>query len=134
MNDLIQQIESWIQSRQLIRLSLLEKGIGRKVLHGRILQYSASEQLILFYHDDEKKVYNLALSEIEDLEASSNPKEDKQEQEKSQKNHKKNNQAVQDPEREKLLEETLTICQCLSKEELSRILPLLKLIHQKKEK
>jgi|GEM_PF-3029256 len=143
MTDLVQQIEIWIQSRQLIRLSLVQKGIGRKVFHGRVLQFSAQEMLILFYHDDEKKVYNISLNEIEDI-AEANTKrkvvelkeelkieelkvEELQEVEKRETIPEK----LLDPEFLELFKEITSICNKLTKQELSALIPLLKILQKK---
>lgn len=72
MQDLLKQMENWILTRQLMNVSVVQKSKGQKHFHGRILQFNPDEMLILFYHDDEKKVYNITLNEIEDIQPANN--------------------------------------------------------------
>lgn len=67
MADYIEQLQSWITQKKLVRIELL-KGRGLKQhLIGNILNYDAGDAKLIFYHADEKKVYNLNLNEIEDI-------------------------------------------------------------------
>jgi hypothetical protein len=68
MSDLKNQLEQWIRTSQLIRLHIFNQKMERKQLIGRIIQYNELDKLILFYHDDQKQVYNVSLREIEDIE------------------------------------------------------------------
>jgi hypothetical protein len=70
LSELKKHIDHWITSKKLVRLQVVQKRTGRTFLYGRILQHDEAGQFILFYHDDEKKVSNISLNEVEDIHSS----------------------------------------------------------------
>lgn len=53
--------------RQLLRIQLTRNG-KKRVMAVRLLLFQEERQLMLFYNEDEKQVYNLYLNEVEKLE------------------------------------------------------------------
>lgn len=65
-----ERVIRWMKENKLVRIEVL-KGRGiRQFINGRILQFDEEQYSILFYDDDHKKVENLKLTEIENIEAS----------------------------------------------------------------
>lgn len=67
MIQLEKQFAKWITDRQLLRLQLTRDG-QKRTMSVRLLQFQEDKQLLLFYHEDEKQVYNLYIHEIEQVE------------------------------------------------------------------
>lgn len=67
LQDVENQLKSYIEQNRLLRLRI-NKGKGITLnLPCRILNYDASNQLLNVYHVDEKQVYAFNLNEIEDM-------------------------------------------------------------------
>lgn len=67
LQDVENQLRSYIEQNRLLRLRI-NKGKGITLnLPCRILNYDASNQLLNVYHVDEKQVYAFNLNEIEDM-------------------------------------------------------------------
>ncbi len=57
----------WIKANQLLRFTRKCSSIEPSQFIGRMLCFHEDQQLVLIYHDDEKKVYNLSLDELETI-------------------------------------------------------------------
>ncbi|MGW8416581.1 hypothetical protein ACWGKP_21480 [Brevibacillus sp. NPDC055896] len=62
------QINEWIVSGVLLSLKILKQRGESMSMHGRILSYEPSLGTILLYEDDRKKVENITIYEIENME------------------------------------------------------------------
>jgi len=61
------RIRDYIESKRLIRINV-NKGLGVKLsIPCRVLNYDSATQLITVYHVDEKQVYTVRLTEIDDF-------------------------------------------------------------------
>lgn len=63
------QLQTWIETGRLVRIICLKERGQKQVLLGRILSLDLQNQHLIFYHADEKKVYNILLPEIEEVAA-----------------------------------------------------------------
>lgn len=57
----------WIKDNQLLQVTRKHNAAGPGRLLGRMISYHEDSKLVLLYIDDEKKVYNLSLDEIESI-------------------------------------------------------------------
>lgn len=65
--DILYLIEQYKTNNTLIRLSIVKgKGVNLSI-PGRIVNFDEKQQIVTIYHVDEKKVYQFALNEIDDL-------------------------------------------------------------------
>ncbi|OEH84489.1 hypothetical protein BHU72_09795 [Desulfuribacillus stibiiarsenatis] len=110
------QFTNWQTDKTLLRIITVEKGKGHQTHVGNIIFYDESSQSILFYDLDQKKNYNLSMSEIEDIHPFQKPA--KKEEKPSVRL-----QVKYDPK-----EKAINIIKELSMEELQALLPLLQLI------
>ncbi|ADO59983.1 hypothetical protein [Paenibacillus polymyxa] len=69
-NMLRSQIEYWFNSKTLLTIKILNAKGKEESLHGRIISYEPESNNILFYEDDFKRVDNILLSEILNVETS----------------------------------------------------------------
>jgi hypothetical protein len=53
----------WIKSNHLIQVTK----INQDVIIGRLIEYNEERKFILIYHEDEKEIYNINLSEIYEM-------------------------------------------------------------------
>jgi hypothetical protein len=53
----------WIKSNHLIQVTK----INQDVIIGRLIEYNEERKFILIYHEDEKEIYNINLSEIYEI-------------------------------------------------------------------
>jgi hypothetical protein len=67
LEDLMERLSGFIHSGKLVRLHI-NKGRGVKMnFPGRILSLDPETRNMTVYHVDEKKVYNVALNEVDDI-------------------------------------------------------------------
>jgi hypothetical protein len=67
MNNYEGQLQIWIETGRLVRIVRLKERGQKQILLGRILSLDLQLQHLIFYHADEKKVYNILLNEIEEV-------------------------------------------------------------------
>ncbi len=123
--DIQKQMDEWIANKTLIALTIVGPTTGRKYAYGKILKFQPSDNLLIFYDDDLKQVRNISLLEIEDLQPSTTPQS--------------TNPKVKSPSKVlesltshvKAQQEAIQVIRELPPEELSALLPLLKVLAKK---
>ncbi len=65
--SVVNQLNKWLTDKTLIRITTLEKGKARQIYVGNIIFVDEQGSNILFYDLDQKKNYNISISEIEDV-------------------------------------------------------------------
>jgi len=62
-----ERFPQWIKDNQLLQFTRKCSSLEPYQFVGRLLCFHEVQQLVLIYHDDEKKVYNLSLDELETI-------------------------------------------------------------------
>lgn len=61
------QIRYWMESNQLVCVTILVEKHGRDYIVGRIIQHNPERKVLLVYNDDHKKIHHLRYNEIDDI-------------------------------------------------------------------
>ena len=123
----------WMEQNQLLYLSLIKPKNGKQVLWGRIIKYEEDQNLIILYHDDEKKTYQVMLNEIEDVKPANKNITQNVKQFNAEQINIMNKNIVYEKKHKKLLHEAQELINKLSMEELMAILPLLQHFYKTKK-
>ena len=67
MTTMESQLLKWIDDNKLLHLKVIIEKKGRKEIWGRILSFNELQRSLLIYSDDDKKIFNINLNEIEDI-------------------------------------------------------------------
>ncbi|WP_456273559.1 hypothetical protein [Bacillus sp. AK031] len=67
MEDWQYQFQRWKSENKLLTVEYLIEKKGKFSLSGRLLQYNADTQTLIFYVDDLKSVQTLSLNQIENI-------------------------------------------------------------------
>jgi hypothetical protein len=67
MEDWQYLFQRWKSENKLLTVEYLVEKRGRFSLSGRLLQYNADTQTLIFYVDDIKSVLTLSLNQIENI-------------------------------------------------------------------
>jgi hypothetical protein len=67
MEHFYKKIEQWISENRLVQIIAVFEKLDRKLIIGRIIQLNRLEGGLLIYTEDDKKVENLLINEIDDI-------------------------------------------------------------------
>jgi hypothetical protein len=67
MEHFYKKIEQWISENRLVQIIAVYEKLDRKLIIGRIIQLNRLEGGLLIYTEDDKKVENLLINEIDDI-------------------------------------------------------------------
>lgn len=59
--------QRWIEEKKLLHFKVVKVKKGRKEIWGRMISFDEQKGNLLIYNDDEKKIDNINLNEIEDI-------------------------------------------------------------------
>jgi hypothetical protein len=65
MEEQFKLFEQWIKENRLLYIEVVLKGVGRKKYFGRLIQFDQQQKKLLVYDDDQKKMDNIMVNEID---------------------------------------------------------------------
>jgi len=67
MTTMFEHLNLWMQENRLLYIKIVKVKEGKSEIWGRLIQITESMSNLLIYDDDNKKLINLNMNEIEDI-------------------------------------------------------------------